>query len=67
MAGTLFDSKVVKKNIGWKYKMVLDLYEQEVETVNKLFEETYREFKKIGLKVRFIDIFIPTIPAYKRS
>lgn len=52
MAGTLFDCKVIGHEIRDKYAMVLELYQQEIEAVNDIFERTYREYKTFGLKVR---------------
>lgn len=52
MAGSLFDSKVINYEIRDKFKMTLDLYAQEVQTVNDIFEKNYEEFKRLGLRVR---------------
>lgn len=57
MAGTLFDSKIIKNEIKEKYSMILDLYQQEVIAVDEMFEKTLEEFKHIGFKVRNIKFF----------
>lgn len=55
MAGTLFDSKIIRHEIRGKYTTVLDLYKQEMETVNEIFESRLKQVKEIGLRVKFID------------
>lgn len=60
MAGTLFDSKIIKQEIREKYTMILDLYQQEVETVNEIFQKSYKKFKKIGLQVIVVASFMTT-------
>lgn len=54
MAGTLFDSKIIKHEIRDKYKTILDLYQQEMEEVNEIFESKLKHLKKIGLKVTVV-------------
>ncbi len=54
MAGTLFDSKIIKHEIREKYKMIIALYDQEVQAVNDIFEIKLKEFKEVGLKVRIV-------------
>lgn len=54
MAGTLFESKIIKDEIQGKFTTVLDLYEQEMEAVNEIFESKLKQLKEIGLKVKFV-------------
>lgn len=51
MAGTLFDSKIIRHEIRDKYNTILDLYQQEMDAVNEIFESKLKSFKEIGLKV----------------
>lgn len=52
MSGTLFDSKIIKNEIREKYKMIVELYQQEVTIVEEIFASVLKEFKKMGFKVR---------------
>lgn len=58
MAGALFDSKIIKQEMREKYTMILDLYQQEVQTITDIFEKNYKHFKKVGLQVRLIAVFV---------
>lgn len=57
MAGTLFNSKIIKHEIREKYKMILDLYQLEVHEVIEIFGKKYIEFKEAGCKVKLIVFF----------
>lgn len=58
MAGALFNSKVIKQEIREKYTMILNLYQQEVQTISDIFEKNYKQFKKVGFQVRLIVLFV---------
>lgn len=51
MAGSLFESKIIKNEIKDKYKMMIEMYEREVDAVWEIFESRPYEFMKTGLKV----------------
>lgn len=52
MAGTLFDSKIIKNEIREKYKLILELYQQEVAAVKEMYLKSSEMFKTIGFKVK---------------
>lgn len=52
MAGTLFNSKIIKHEIQEKYKMILAMYKLEVQAVGEIFEKNCKQFKEAGSQVK---------------
>lgn len=62
MAGTLFDSKIIKNEIKEKYSIIIELYQKEVMAVDEMFERTSKEFKRMGFKVkRHLNFFFSVV------